>query len=92
MIEVIAKVQLLNGAEEDIIGIKDSIAYAVEKWSDLIKFEIKTDVPVQMDFDSAGKIRPTVTTASAFESLKSRNLTNEELRNIMEALIQVSNL
>lgn len=92
MIEVIAKIQLCNGAEEDIIGIKDALASVVEGWKDNISFDIRTNVPSQLELDGKGGIRQSVTVAAAREALEARNLTQEELKNIAQALVEVSNI
>lgn len=88
MIEVTAKIQLLDTAESEVIGIKEVLASAVEPWSDRISFEIQTSVPSQLDFGNNGEIRPTVTAAAVIEELKRRNLTLKEIQNIVQACVE----
>lgn len=90
MLELKITVQLLGSAEKDIIGIKEAIAYLLEKWADVIKFEIKTSEPLQLTMGDKSQIRQKITKAFALQELKAKNLTLDEMQNIVAALAELS--
>lgn len=90
MLELKITVQLLNSAEKDVIGIKEAISYLLEKWADVIRFEIKASEPLQLTLGDKPEIRQKVTKALALQELKDKNLTLTEIQNITSALIDLS--
>lgn len=89
MIEVIVTAKFLNTAEADMIGIKDALAAVVEKWSDLISIDVRSSAPLQLTLDG---IRPKLTAAAAMEEIKKHNLTLEEMRNMIQAVIELNKI
>lgn len=92
MLELNIKAQLLSGAEAEMIGIKDAIAYIVEPWAVKLDFKIDNSAPLQLTMTDKPQIRQTVTVAAAKQALQSENLTIEEYQNIIEAIIDLTKI
>ncbi len=92
MLELNIKAKLLDKAGQEMIGIKDAIAYVVEKWLVSIEFSIDDSEPLQLSLTDKPKIRQTVTVAAAKQALQSKNLTIEEYQNIIEAIIDLTKI
>lgn len=92
MLELKITALLHSSAEKDIIGIKESIAYLVEKWADVLSIDVKAAEPLQITFGEKSNIRQSVTVQSAIAEIKKHNLTIEEMQNIVAALIELSKI
>ena len=92
MLELNIKAKLLDKAEQEMIGIKDAIAYVVEKWLISIEFHIDDSQPLQLTLTDKPKIRQSVTVAAAIQAIKEHNLTLEEMQNVAAALVELTKL
>ena len=92
MLELNIKAKLLDKAGQEMIGIKDAIAYVVEKWLVSIEFSIDDSEPLQLSLTYKPKIRQTVTVAAAMQAIKAHNLTLEEMQNVAAALVELTKL
>jgi len=92
MLELNIKAKLLDKAGQEMIGIKDAIAYVVEKWLVSIEFSIDDSEPLQLSLTDKPEIRQTVTVAAAMQAIKAHNLTLEEMQNVAAALVELTKL
>ncbi len=91
MLELNVKILVHSNAENNIIGVKEQVAYALEGIADVLMINVKDASPLQMRFnDGYTHICEKVTVQSALEELRKRNLSLEELQNIVAALIEES--
>ena len=51
MLELKITAKLLNSAEKDIIGIKEVLASAIEKWADVISIDVTASEPLQLTLE-----------------------------------------
>lgn len=75
MLELNIKAQLLPGAEAEMIGIKDAIAYIVEPWAVKLEFKIDDSAPQQLTLTDKPYERP---------------LREDEMRKLIDAIVPAS--
>lgn len=92
MLELKITARLLNSAEKDIIGIKEVLASAIEKWADVIHIDVTASAPMQLTLEEKATVRPKVTMQSALSELEKHNLSIEEMQNIAAALVELTKI
>lgn len=93
MLDVIIKVRVLPGAEDEIIGIKESLANEIERWGwvDVISIDVKpVEKPQQIKFGNV--IRDKLTKEKAICEFKAKNITVEEMQEIIAAIIEMTRI
>lgn len=89
-LNITAKVH--NRASDNIIGLKEEIAYKLEGVADVLFIDVKASAPLQLSFDEKPKIRQTLTVEQARKELIKNTLTIEEYKNIIQAIIDITKI
>lgn len=93
MLDVIIKVRVLSGAEDEIIGIKESLSNEIERWGwvDVVSIDVKpVEKPQKIKLGNV--IRDKLTKDKVEYELKAKNITLEEMQEIIAAIIDLQKL
>lgn len=93
MLDVIIKVRVLPGAEDEIIGIKEALSNEIERWGwvDVVSVDVKpVEKPQQIKLGSV--IRDKLTKDKVIYELKAKNITVEEMQEIIAAIIDLQKI
>lgn len=93
MLDAIIKVRVLPGAEDEIIGIKESLSNEIERWGwvDVVSIDVKpVEKPQQIKLGNV--IRDKLTKEKAICELKAKNITVEETQEIIAAIIELQRI
>lgn len=92
MLELNITARIHNRASDNIIGLKEEIAYKLEDVADVLFIDVKASAPLQLSLDDKPKIRQTLTVERAREELIKNKLTIEEYKNIIQAIVDITKI
>lgn len=93
MLDVIIKVRVLSGAEDEIIGIKESLSNEIERWGwvDVVNIDVKP-IEAAQQIRIGNVIRDKLTKETVLKELKKRSYSVEELQEIVSAIVELTRL
>lgn len=92
MLELNIIAQAHGKTASNIIGLKEEVAYALENIADILFIDVKVSAPLQLTLTDKPRVRQTVTKQSALDALVKANLTVEEHKNIIAAIIELNKM
>ena len=92
MLELNISVRVHDNARKNIIGLKDDIASRIESVADVLFIDVKGSEPLQFSLDNPSKIRQTITVSKAREELIKNKLSIEEYKNIIQAIVDITQI
>ena len=90
MLELKITAHVHGKAESNIRGLKEEIAGKLESIADILFIDVKASAPLQLTLTDKPKVRQTVTKQTALDALAKANLTVEEHKNIIAAIIELN--
>jgi hypothetical protein len=92
MLELNISVRVHDKARRNIIGLKDDIASRLESVADVLFIDVTDADPLQLSLDNPPKIRQTITVSKAREELIKNKLSIEEYKNIIQAIVDITQI
>lgn len=92
MLELNITAQAHGKAASNIIGLKEEITYALESIADILFIDVKASAPLQLTLTDKPRVRQTVTKQTALDALVKADLTVEEHKNIIAAIIELNKI